>query len=251
VVYLKFQNFGDCGLLFVVALSRRGYTGPMNKKVQIIACGTLRDEVTRVTASHADKPLIHWMPDGLHAHPQQMRGILQKAVDACDGARDIRLAYGGCGLGTEGLVSDAARLVIPRCDDCITILLKERADLADLRTHTYFLTRGWLDGRFGLEKELDVYEKTFGSEGSRQAIGRIYEAYDQLMLIDTQSYDLAPAQKRTAALAKRLALEPVEARGSLRLLEKLLYGPIDKDFAVFPPGTPLSFINIKGKGKDS
>lgn len=223
----------------------------MNEKIQIIACGTLRDEVTRVTASRADQPLIHWMPDGLHARPQQMRAILQKAVDACDGAREIRLAYGGCGLGTEGLVSASASLVIPRCDDCIAMLLWKRPDLAALRTHTYFLTRGWLDGRFGLEKELDAYDKAFGQEESRRALARIYEAYDQLMLIDTGSYDLAPARKRTAALGKRLALEPIAARGSLGLLEKLLYGPIDGDFAVFSPGTPLSFINIKGKGKDS
>ena len=68
---------------------------------------------------------IVWMERGYHEDPDNLRRVLQEEIDkaAGRGFTEILLAYGLCGNGTAGLVSDKAEIVIPRYDDCVNMML--------------------------------------------------------------------------------------------------------------------------------
>ena len=91
-----------------------------NKSIRFITCEVIHDEVK-------DRIPEGWevvkFEKRLHERSDELRDILQKEIDESQDFYLIVLGYGLCGKAAEGLVSKKALLVIPKCDDCISLFL--------------------------------------------------------------------------------------------------------------------------------
>lgn len=210
-----------------------------NEEKIIIACETLRDELTNAMEAHQVAIPVWWMPV-MHNHPDKMHDVLQRTVNHFKDVSEIRMAYGCCGTALVGIGSANARIVIPKVADCIELFLYEEADLEELRTSGYFLTRGWLDGEEGLEKQYEQIRDQYGDSRAEEWIHTLFHNYTKLNLIDTGAYDFAPQMKRIEKLAASLGLEPQKIPGSLTLLERLVIGDLDEHFITVPSGGQIA-----------
>lgn len=218
-----------------------------DSKRKLIACETLRDEVELTLRRLSVKIDIVWMDNTLHAYPEKLRGALQETVDGHQDADALLFAYGNCGNGLVGLKSEHAAMVIPKFGDCIDMFLCNQQNLERIRTTTYFLTKGWLDGKQGLEWEIDYNFERFGEKRAKKIMDMIYHHYKHLMLIDTGAYDKDAAMERVKKIAAVIGLEPIIKEGDLSPLEKLVTGNWEPAlFCVVPPGKETTYQDFDG-----
>jgi len=120
----------------------------------ILACNTIRDELEKIAAETNCPHNFVWVESGLHLVPDSLRRRLQEELDKIDGVSRVLLAFGFCGNAVVGLKSGGYQLVIPKVDDCITLLLgsKENKDSYSRQGGVYFLTKGWLEGEANIWK---------------------------------------------------------------------------------------------------
>ena len=126
-------------------------------KTEIIACKTIQQEVElAIQMTGVDYP-VHWLEAGLHNVNKKLHDTLQAVLDSlhCD---RVLLALGVCGNAVSGLQVRDYELIMPRVDDCVSLLLgndKRRAIGAE--KVTYFLTKGWLQvkGDFAIGRSFD------------------------------------------------------------------------------------------------
>lgn len=203
----------------------------------IIACKMMKDELEHIFKVHEIDLPIFWKDDTLHANPEKLKAELQRQIDAIEEPSELLMVYGNCGNGLLGLKSGVHRLIIPRYADCISMLLHQREDLNTIRTNTYFVTRGWLNGEMGLEKEYDYSLKRYGEKRTKRIMEALYRHYHYLMMIETEAYDPETEKERVVNISQRLNLEPVYVPGDLNIMEKLLLGDwTEEDFIIKEPG---------------
>jgi hypothetical protein len=223
-------------------------------------------------------PLV-WLESGLHDRPERLRDHIQSLLDLLDkGARtgravdlpsvqpgrgpaadrttsvsippvdEVLLALGYCGNGLQGLVSQTARLVFPRVDDCISLFLNHGCTRPEIErdAHAFYLTKGWLNHNNAFLDSHEGWERRFGPERARQLRKASLAAYQRFTLIDTGAYDVDSQTPRVKGLADDLELEHTRVPGSIQLLERLLAGPWDSEIVVVPPGKPISIFHLFG-----
>lgn len=208
----------------------------------VVACSMMEDELHNVYDRIGCELPVRWLERGYHNTPERLREVLQKEVDGLQDFDEILLAYGLCGNGTAGLMSERATLVLPRFDDCINLMLctGERRTRGLAEAGSIYLTRGWtLDEEAVLQKQQE-YVEVYGEETAQEILEMMYEHYERIAVIDTGSYGLKPVQEYAKRAGELLKLEPVTVAGSTAILEKLLTGQWDEDFIVQKPGRPLS-----------
>lgn len=207
--------------------------------LKIIACSTIRDEVD---ALRGDIP-VDYLEGFLHDTPDVLRDKIQERIDATPGDSTILLAYGRCSNGTAELKAGSHRLVLPACDDCISLLLgSRRAYMAEFNEHpgTYYYTRGWIEELEDPYREYLKVVPRMGEEKARMVAMMIMESYTRIAVVDTGTYDLEKAHAYVDTVSKFYDLPVVQLDGSLRLLEKLIRGPHDEEFIVVQPGDTLA-----------
>ncbi len=254
----------------------------------ILACEMIEDEVLlalkRVEQAigvgpPADRPSLVWIESGLHEYPERLRAHLQGLVERLDkGAREDRhiplssvrpgkgpatsrleevtvppagniiLALGFCGKGLQGLVSQTARMVFPRVDDCISLFLNIGCTREEIHrdAHTFYFTRGWLCHNNPMLDSYEKYRKRFGPERAHQLLRATMAAFRRITLIDTGAYDLVGSQPQTEGLAEDLNLEHTVVPGSVWLLERLFAGSWSSEIVVIPPGEPITLWHLFG-----
>lgn len=208
----------------------------------VIACSMMEDELGRVYERIGCQWPVRWLERGYHNTPDRLRQALQEEIDSLQEYDEILLAYGLCGNGTAGLVSERALLVVPKFDDCINLMLctghRSKRGLAE--TGSIYLTRGWIQDEEAVLQKRQEYVEEYGEETASEILEMMYEHYEKIAVIDTGCYDLEPVQDYARQAGELLNLEPVTVAGSTDLLEKLLTGRWDEDFIVQQPGQPLS-----------
>lgn len=218
----------------------------------IVACQTIRDEVNLAISETGINYPILWIESGLHNFSDRLGRKIQEEINKLDNVETILLAFGNCGNSLLGLKAPLAKLVIPRVDDCISLLLGsyERRHNLYKEVGTYFLTKGWLENEQNLLSEYERCLKRYGKDRALQVMNMMLSNYHRLMVIDTQAYQFEGVLLRTKSFADTLGLDHEKIDGSLRLLKKLLLGPWDKEFAVIPPGREVTledlFFNVDG-----
>ena len=206
-----------------------------NKKIKFIVCEVVLDEVK-------DRIPGNWtvvdFEKRLHEHSDGLREKLQEEIDRSGDFDVILLGYGLCGNSIEGLVSKNAVLVIPKCDDCISLFLgspEEYKKQFKKEPGTYYLTRGYIGETedFLVNKEIrDKYDqKTWD-----WIIGEMLKNYKRLAYINTGNYDPARWRKFARGEAKKLNLRFEEIKGSGEFFNKMVNYAWDDDFLVIRPG---------------
>lgn len=217
----------------------------------ILACSTIRSELEKAARETGCPHRFVWVESGLHLAPDSLRLRLQEELDRMTGAGRVLLAFGFCGNAVTGLKSGNYQLVIPRADDCITLLLgsKENRQQCSRQGGIYFLTKGWLEGEINIWKEYQTVLARFGPERTERIYQRMLAHYKFLGLIDTGAYDLPGLIPHANEISAALKLELLILEGTDRYLRRLLRGPWDEDHFVMVP--PFTTVELKHLGFDS
>lgn len=214
----------------------------------VISCKTIENELLAVMGEENCGYPVQWLDAVLHNFPQKLNARLQQTLDSCNGFDTALLAMSYCGNSLAGLNSGNLRLVIPRCDDCITLLLG-RVRRRQSISATYFMTEGWLNGDNNLWNEYQYCLQKYGEKRGRRIFSAMLAHYKNLALLDTGCFDREAAQTRILPIAETLGLEYTCIEGTLRYLQDLLSGNWDKDrFLVVPPHTTITaeMLTLKG-----
>jgi hypothetical protein len=212
----------------------------------IVACNTIADELNlAIKATGVTHPVL-WIDSKLHTKPEKLQEQIQGAISRISNVSTIILAFGYCGNALVGIKSDHARLIFPKTEDCISLLLgsAERRRALSKETCSYFLTRGWLESENNLADEYAYCVKRFGPERALKVMRAMLKNYQHLTLIDTGAYDIKLLQLKTEGLANTLGLCHKVVAGSQRLFHKLLTGPWDEEFAQVEPGQEITLDSL-------
>ena len=247
----------------------------------VLACEMIEDEVRLALAAlpPADRPPLVWVESGLHERPEKLRAALKDLIGRLDqGAREgktvavpsvrpgrgpaanrrgetmvgpvdeVLLALGFCGNALQGLQARHLRLVFPRVDDCVSLLLNrgcKREQIPRDPRH-YYLTRGWFNHESTLKEAFEEWNRRFGPERAAKLRKTMFAGYQQVSLIDTKAYEVADCLEQSRDVAQNLELEHGVVQGSVQLLECLFRGEQDSEIVVVPPGEPIGFGHLVG-----
>lgn len=213
----------------------------------VLACQTIKDELNLAVKETGVSHPIFFVESGLHNFPDSLRRRIQEEINRIDNVDTILMGFGYCGNSLIGIKSHRAGLVIPRVDDCISLLLGSY----DLRKNisremgTYFLTKGWLEYESNLLTEYERCVRRYGSEKALRIMKIMLQNYGRLVTIDTGAYPVEDFVSRTRDFADRLGMKHEIVGGSLRFLIKLLRGPWDEEFIIIEPGREVTFEDMR------
>ncbi len=187
--------------------------------VKVLACPVLRDLIEPRLAG--TETSVVYLDYGLHVLPKRMAPSLQKELDALEEPSLVLIGYGLCGNGLEGLEAGRHTLVIPRADDCITILLGSHQAYARAQQDhpgTYYLTRGWLEVGAHPLAEYQALVERFGRESADHVVDTLFGSYTRLCLLASTDADLAACRAEAREVAdfcsKRWGMSYQERIGS-------------------------------------
>jgi hypothetical protein len=213
-------------------------------RLGVVACDVVKGELERVIGGRGDVEL-KFMDYALHATPKEMPGKLNDAVEEMRGrgCSRVALAYGLCSNGTAG-VKAGCPLVMPRCHDCISMLLGSPARYMEVFTKlpgTYFLSDGWL--RNGADPIATVetrYAPKMGEKRAWKGMAMEIANYKYCCLINNGVGDVKLLRERAMANCKAFNKEYIELDADLSYFEALLDGPHDPSgFLVMQPGEAI------------
>lgn len=208
----------------------------------IIACQTLQNELEAAMAACNFSCEVRWIESGLHNVPKKLHATLQEHLDQCDGFDTVLLVMGYCGNSVADIETHDFQLVIPRVDDCISLLLgsvtsRRRQSAGGC---TYFMTEGWLQGERNIWKEYEYAINKYGPELGQEIFDTMFQNYRNLALIDTGCFDITAAAGETKQIAGKLNLSYVQLPGTIGYLKDLLAGRWDPErFLILPPHSRL------------
>lgn len=200
----------------------------------IIACRTIAAELNTAIRETACPDPVLWVDAGLHRSTAALRSCLQNELNRIGNVDRVLLAFGFCGHAVQDLTPGRFTLILPRVDDCISLLLDPGKNGKE--KGTFYLTQGWLEHEISLWNE---YQQTIERYGQKKA-DRVYRillsGYRQLGLINTGASELPELLAKGREIARAFDLKQRVLSGTIRYLKKLLTGPWDEEFIVIPPG---------------
>ena len=195
-------------------------------KTAIVACKTIEDELRfAMERTGTDYPIV-WLEQGLHNVPEMLKSALQTALDGV-GAERVLLAMGFCGNAIRGVSVPVGELIIPRVDDCISLLLGSVARrLAVSREYSaYFFTEGWLRGERNIWVEHQHMLEEYGEELTEELERSMFGHYKTLGLLDCGIKPVEPLIEGTKMIADGLHLTQQVIPATTQYLADLLTGP--------------------------
>lgn len=227
-------------------------------RIALIGCMVMNREISRLSADSRHIVRTWWLRQGLHDTPDILRTELQHTVDEIERENEklpeslrfeaVVLAYGLCSNGVIGLRSRSLPVVVPRCDDCISLFLgsaeRYRRLFAEM-PGAYWYNAGWIEQAFTPSKENYArrraeYAAEYGEENAdylMECTNNWMKSYQNCGYITCPLGD-CPAHKdyaRQAAADFGWAFREVE--GSMDYLDALVNGPWDDArFLTCPPG---------------
>lgn len=210
----------------------------------IIACKTLQRELELALEHIVEEYQIIWIESGLHNTPKKLTLRLQEEFNKISkDCNRVLLCFGTCGNSVVGLKTGEFELVIPRVDDCITLLLgslEKRIEVSKEKV-TYFLTKGWLDGERNLWAEYQYSIDKYGKEEADELFDFMLASYKRLGILDTGAYNIEEVLKDSEIIASTFKLELEKLEASIEYIEELLLGPWDKKrFIIMKPNSEIT-----------
>ena len=228
-------------------------------KTVIIACRTLEDEIELAKKNTGCNYPVRYIESGLHERPKKLAEALVEVfskIDADQKAKATKrrktaktaplrvlMALGQCGNSMTGLAAGSFELIMPKVDDCLSLLIgsnKEKASL-NLRDKAFFLTMGWLRGESTIMSQYKRSVEEYGEDTALSIMEMMYEHYETLGLIDTGAAPIDRLQEETKEIAELLGLKRKVYPGTVKYIEELLTGPWPKDrFIIKKPGEAIA-----------
>ncbi len=197
----------------------------------IIACATLRNDLRNaMDACGYDLPVI-WLAPGAHNVPSKRLEEIRVALEKCDAYDTVLLCMTFCGNSLVGLRSGSHTLVLPRFDDCLSMLLGSAHRPVD----TYYVNEGWLRGSENLLNEYDAAIRKYGESRADRIFSAMLRNYRHLVWLS----DSHAPPHRVREFADHFGLNLTAEKPDFTLLTKLLRGDWDEDFLVLPPDSEI------------
>lgn len=211
------------------------------KKIKIIACEVMKEELNAVLPSEIETEYIEM---GFHLYPQKLRAELQRLIDECHGYERIVLAFGLCGGAAHGLKSADSILTIPRVHDCIPIFLHQKGRAVgafEKECGVFYLTTGWLIAERTIIFDYQRLKDRYGEKKAENLFSRMYDSYHKVLFVRTgcpgETKAIAESRKIAALLHSRHEI----AENRSAFFAKIAAGPWDNgDFVNVAPGESIS-----------
>ena len=193
----------------------------------MIACDTLRTEIEHVMRTFGIERRVIWMEHLLHNVPTKLTDALQTAINEVQDADRVLLGFGNCGNAVQGLQNGDFELIIPRIDDCISLVLGSQRyrEEYSVRHSAFYLTDGWIDGSHTIEQEYSDMIEDYGEEEADEVMNMMYAHYRTMAYLDTGLYDVNALMERTRHLCEVIETEQVVEPATLAYVERLVCGP--------------------------
>lgn len=216
-------------------------------KTVILCCASLEKEVRLAMARKEISYPLHILTDNNHDVPNRLREAIQRELDGIQDADRVLMAFGTCGGAMVGLRTGNFQLILPRVDDCLSLLMgsMEQRYAALQGGFGIFLTESWLSSSRSMENELERIRRVYPPKRAETIIRLMYRNFDSLNVIDTGAYPVESIFPRTQALAEQLHLTHRVVPGDSRYLETLLAGPWDVGrFICIPENTVITDADV-------
>ena len=203
----------------------------------ILACSSLRDYVDFAQRRvKTDYPVVY-LDKIYHRDPEEMREHIKEALlKLPEDVDTVLIAMGYCGGSWEG-ISAKQTLVIPKIDDCVSILLQTQDSVtSNLKQPGHLYVR---------EKQPESFKGIFErmtaqiDDATKAKYHRDWQKfYNMMTIIDTGINDCRSDAYKSAVQEDADWLDAgVEyVNGGTYLLEKLFRGDWDEQFLVVGPG---------------
>lgn len=210
------------------------------KKTLLIACDTLKEEIEKLMDNMESKLDVQWIKGGYHVSPEKLREQLQIEINKYDGIyEELILAYGFCGGGIENLVAKSSTLIIPRVEDCISLLLGgdcERSQINN-RDKALFLTKGWIRTINDMEGlNIKSIKKKYGSKLAKELYKEICNGYCNIDIINTGAFSMSEIDEDLSEIQEALELPYKKIKCSFNIMEKMLKRNWNENFVIKTPG---------------
>lgn len=216
-------------------------TDPAENTV-ILCCNTLEDELGLILKRLGLAWPVVWIEAGMHNQPEKLRAHLNTVL-AETKARRVLMPLGHCGGACVELITGDFELIIPRVDDCLSLLMgsMERRRETGAQAPTYFLTAGWLRHTESLVNAFARDAERFGEAKARRIYKMMLKHYRRFGFIETGAYSFADEREKIAPLAGDLGIAVETLSSDLSWLNRLLTGPwSSSEFIIVPPHSRLT-----------
>ena len=219
----------------------------------VISCKMLSDELHKVCKGKENVPEIIELERGMHNNPKRLQEVLQEQIHENQDVDEIVLTYGLCGNGTLGLMSPKTKLIIPQFDDCISQLLYRdcigRKKRSEVQKGHLYVTRGWTLDQEAIVPKCQNILSVYGVDDGKEIINQIYDGYQKISIINTESYHMQQVEDYVKNIKKYLNVEIEKVCGSTDILEKIISGNYDDNFIILNPGEVLEEKMFRFNGK--
>ena len=213
----------------------------------ILSCTSLLEFVQAAQQSEKTDYPVFTVDRAMHVEPERMREAVIRTIDALPTEFDtVLVAMGFCG-GVWHETSFSRTVVIPRVDDCISLLLHtDDAFHPNLKVdgHLYLYENDPRDfSALTLMHNTNSYTQDLDLKNlSKEFLFEMwFHNYRNMDIIDTGLNDCYSEEYAAAAQeqADQIKAELDYVPGSILLLQKLVSGRWDEQFIVAPPGKKL------------
>ena len=210
----------------------------MNKTV-ILSCTSLKDYVELTQKKlNTDYPVIY-LSRLYHRDPAEMREHVISALEGLDPeVETVLVSMGFCG-GSWDKVKVPCRVVIPRIDDCISLLLQTTDEaVSNLKTQDHLYVKDKTPDKENFKSIFDHLTKDIDEETKKRYHEDWMRYYREIDIIETEINDARRPEyaAKVKADADWLQAEMAYVPGGTHLLEKLISGNWDEQFLVFELG---------------
>jgi len=216
-----------------------------NENTVILSCSSLKDYVEEAQRKlDTDIPVIY-LNKVYHRDPNEMREhIIEKLTNLPKGTDTVLVTMGYCGGSWEG-VQPPVRLVIPKIDDCVSLVMQLTDEVrSDLKEPRHFYVREKDPSRESIKAIFEHMAK--GQDLDEETTEKYHkywqDMYDEIDIIDTPINDA-----RSPEYYEKVKVDSdwLDARldyvmGGTYLIEKLIRGDWDEQFLVLGPDQPAS-----------
>lgn len=203
----------------------------------MIACNTLRTEIEHVARTRGVQRRTVWLESKLHNVPANLAEALQQALDEVEDADRVLLGFANCGNKIQGLTTGDFELIVPRLDDCISLVMgsQRRRELYSQRNRAMYYTDGWMDKGHNVIDEYDDCVEKYGEEDAQDIFAMMYAHYKTMAYLDTGLYDVDELMARTRFVSEMTDMEQKVEPATLAYVEQLVCGPWPDDLFVRVP----------------
>lgn len=217
-------------------------------RLALIGCMVMNREIGHLISESDNVVRAWWLRQGLHDTPDVLRSELQRTVDEIERENEklprhlrfeaVVLAYGLCSNGVIGLRSRSIPLIIPRCDDCVSLFLGSAERYRKLFREmpgAYWYNNGWIEQAFTPSKENYArrraeYVERYGEDNAdflMECEGGWMDKYQCCGFITSPLGDRPEYEDYAQQAAKDFGWQFRKVEGSMEYLDALVNGPWD------------------------